>query len=494
MSLRARLVAGTSLVAFVALSTAGIATYTAYSRSQLTQIDDTLQRSHEPIEQVVTTGTSASEVDIERVAPGLYVALLDGNGTSQLQIPAREPGHEPLVADLDDLTLPPRITGQFVDRPYFSTLGSASGGGELRVRTSRLGNGNVLVVGLSLHAATRSQRSLVVIESFVAAAALLVAAAIGWVLVRVGLRPLLRVEQTALLIADGGDLDHDVPGSDRTTEIGRLARALNTMLERIRGAFAERDATERALRDSEERMRRFVADVSHELRTPLAAVSAYAELFERGARDHPADLERALRGIEIESARMRELVEELLLLAHLDEGRPLANARLDLNEITVDAISAARAVSPEWPIVLRAASLVIIDGDSSRIRQVIDNLLANVRTHTPAGTSTVVALDTRDGRGVITVSDNGPGMTADEAAHVFERFYRADPSRSRSSGGAGLGMAIVDALVRAHRGVIQLDTAPGRGVTVTISLPLSADNLQLADGDLDPPASRTRPQ
>jgi two-component system OmpR family sensor kinase len=305
----------------------------------------------------------------------------------------------------------------------------------------------VLVIGISLHETDRSQRSLIAIEVIVAAAALLVAALVGGPLVRVGLRPLRRVEQTALGIAEGGDLDVELPGGHRPTEIGRLASALNTMLSRIRTVFAERDSTERALRDSEERMRRFVADVSHELRTPLAAVSAYAELCERGARDRPDDLERALRGIGFESARMRELVEELLLLAHLDEGRPSASTAVDLNEVVVDAIWAARAVSPAWPITLRASDVVVVvHGDANRLRQVVDNLLSNVRTHTPPGTVTTIELRA-DRRALLTIRDNGPGMSAAQASHVFERFYRADPSRSRASGGAGLGMAIAEALV-----------------------------------------------
>jgi two-component system OmpR family sensor kinase len=287
------------------------------------------------------------------------------------------------------------------------------------------------------------------------------------------------VEATALRIADGGDLDQEVPGGRSSTEIGRLAGALNTMLERIRQAFAERDAKELALQTSEQRMRQFVADVSHELRTPLSAVSAYAELFDRGARDHPDDLERALHGIGLEAARMRELVEELLLLAHLDEGRPLRLTPVDLGEVVVEAVGAARAVSPDWPISVRMNDLVVVDGDASRLRQVIDNLLANVRTHTPIGTTATIELRTAEQWGVVTVRDNGPGMSAEAAAHVFERFYRSDPSRSRSSGGAGLGMAIVHALVEAHQGRITVAAAPDAGTTITIELRLARRGPQI---------------
>ena len=486
MSLRARLVLAMCVVSVVALGSAGIATYTLFSQSQLRQIDDSLQRTHEPLEVLVASesgnGRDNGDLDvtdadhdldrsIEQVAPGLLVIVIDAGGTAEVSVPAREPGHTPLSVSVDELTLPPAGTGSYRDQPTYSTVTADDGTTEMRLRTSRLSDGSVLVIGLSLHDATESGRRLITIEAIVAAASLLAAAVLGWLLVRVGLRPLREVEQTALVIASGGDLDHEVPGGDRPTEVGRLAAALNTMLGRIRDAFTERDAKERALEESEAKMRRFVADVSHELRTPLAAVTAYAELFERGARDRPDDLERALRGISLEAGRMGELVEELLLLAHLDEGRPLEHHRIDLVEVVVDAIAAARAVSSEWPITLRVEDVVMIDGDAGRLRQVMDNLLANVRTHTPPGTTASVQIGVQDELATIVVADDGPGMTAEQSARVFERFFRADPSRSRQSGGAGLGMAIVEALVTAHGGRISLDTAPDRGVRITVLLP-----------------------
>jgi len=475
MSLRARLVAATSLVALIALVIAGVATYNAFASSQLRQIDDSLQRAHEPVEQAVNANDPNLKQAIQLAAPGSFVAVQDTDGDTVVTVPAREPGHPELMADLgdfDDVTWPANRQPGDHDIAVYRTVTAASGGTELRVRVSRLSDGSILIVGQSLQDAIESRHRLIVIELIVAAAALLIAGAVGWILVRIGLRPLRRVEQTALLIADAGDLDHEVPGEGRATEVGRLASALNTMLGRIRGAFEERDANEAALRSSEERMRRFVADVSHELRTPLAAVKAYTELFDRGLRNHPDDLERALRGIDIEAARMQELVEELLLLARLDEGRPLSRAKVDLNEVVVEAITAARAVSPDRPISLKVSDVVTIAGDASRLRQVIDNLLANVRTHTPPGTTTKIELRTEGPRVVMTISDNGPGMTAEQAGRVFERFYRADPSRSRTSGGAGLGMAIVHGLVTAHEGTIRLDTSPGNGLRVIISLPI----------------------
>jgi two-component system OmpR family sensor kinase len=500
MSLRVRLVSAVCLVSLIALCSAGLATYTLFSKSQLRQLDDSLQRTHEPLEMLIASeragtgndatvgidddgvttdgGTGLADPDhdlvrsIEQLAPGQLVVVLNESGAVEISVPARQPGHEPLTLDVTNLRLPPPGTGSQRDQPSYYTLSAQDDAADVRVRVSRLADGSVLVIGLSMRDASESSQRLVTIEVIVAAVSLLAAAILGWVLVRVGLRPLREVERTALAIASGGDLDHEVPGGDRPTEVGRLAAALNTMLGRIRHAFSERDAKERALEVSEARMRRFVADVSHELRTPLAAVAAYTELFERGARDRPNDLERALRGISLEAGRMGELVEELLLLAHLDEGRPLERHRVDVVEVVVEAIAAARTVSAEWPITLRVDDIVTIEGDASRLRQVLDNLLSNVRTHTPPGTSTTVEVGVQDGWAVIVVADDGPGMTADQATRVFERFFRADPSRSRLSGGAGLGMAIVQALVTAHGGHIALDTRPGQGVRITVSLPL----------------------
>ena len=469
MSLRARLVGATILVALVALTVAALATYTAFARSQLRQVDQTLQRTHEPIEQIVLAGQGDVERQVQQIAPGTFVAVRGGDGAMELSIPAREPGHDMIVIDPSQLT--PQGSS-IEDLPSFATVHATSGGSDVRVRVSQLLDGRILLIGEPLHEIVEARRRLVVIEMIVAASTLLVAGIVSWFVVAVGLRPLRRVEHTALVIAAQGELDHDVPGSNRADETGRLATALNTMLGRIRDAFAERDSTERSLRASEERMRRFVTDVSHELRTPLAAVTAYTELFERGARDHPDDLERALRGIGAETARMRVLVEELLLLARLDEGRPLATRPVDLNEIVLDAISASRAVAPDRHVVLSVSAVAVVRGDAVRLRQVVDNLLANVRTHTPAGTATFITIGVTDGSAALTVRDDGPGMPTEQAARIFERFYRSDASRSRASGGSGLGMAIVHALVTAHHGRIDVDTTPGRGLTIRIALPL----------------------
>jgi len=309
------------------------------------------------------------------------------------------------------------------------------------------------------------------VELAVTAAALVAALLLGWWLVRIGLRPLRAVESTAGAIAEGA-LDQRVPGADANTEVGRVARALNVMLGRIETAFDERDATEAELRESEGRMRRFVADASHELRTPLAAISAYAELFERGASSRVDDLERVMTGIGSEAARMGHLVEDLLLLARLDEGRPLARQPVELVALAGEAAQTARTVAPDWPVTLTAREPVEVTGDSARLRQVIDNLLANVRAHTPAGTRSELGIAKDADWAWITCADDGPGLDDASADRVFERFFRADPSRSRQQGGAGLGLSIVDSIVRAHGGTVSAAARDGGGVVFSVRLPL----------------------
>ena len=237
------------------------------------------------------------------------------------------------------------------------------------------------------------------------------------------------------------------------------------MLTQIETSFRAQEASER-------RLRRFVADASHELRTPLAAVRAYAELFERGASARPADLERSMSGISRESERMSVLVDDLLLLARLDDGRPLERVPVELDDVVGEAVETSQAVDPGRPIELRAERAVVV-GDRVRLRQIVDNLLANVRAHTPAGTPVSVSLTRVNGSAEIAVSDSGPGLDDEHLEHVFERFYRADASRARASGGVGLGLAIVAAVAEAHGGSVSASSEPGHGATFRIALPLA---------------------
>jgi two-component system OmpR family sensor kinase len=471
MSLRGRLLLAVGAVALLALTAADFATYSALRSFLYQRVDQSLESAHVPLENALRG--RGGPVFVPQEAFGTYVEVRDAADNTITAGGGRLRGDErfrpKLPAHIDHLS--PGGPGP-TDEPHrYLTVGSAeSGGPSFRVRASSVGDGAQLIVAVPLDDTTTTLHRLVLIELGVTAAALVAAAALGWWLVRLGLQPLADVEETAGAIA-AGELDRRVPGDTAPTEVGRLARALNTMLERIQAAFSARDATEAELRRSEERLRRFVADASHELRTPLAAVAAYAELFERGAKQRPADLARVMSGIQVETGRMGELVDDLLLLARLDEGRPLEREPVELVSLAAEAVDAARAVGPDWPVELEASEPVEVTGDGPRLRQVLDNLLANVRAHTPAGTTARVRVARDDGEAVLQVSDTGPGLSPDEAGRVFERFYRADTSRSRQHGGTGLGLAIVAAIVTAHGGQVDAAGANGGGATFTVRIP-----------------------
>jgi two-component system OmpR family sensor kinase len=333
-----------------------------------------------------------------------------------------------------------------------------------------------LVIAIPIGDTTSTLHTLFLIELAVTAGALVLALAGGWWLVRLGLRPLEDVERTADAIA-AGNLDQRVPGADDTTEVGRLARALNVMLERIETAFAARVASEARLKESDQHLRQFVADASHELRTPIAAVAAYAELFERGASKNAQDLPRVVSGIRSETARMERLVNDLLTLARLDEGAPLQILPTELVGLCAEAVHTATTVGPLWPVTFTATHPVEVLGDPTRLRQVVDNLLANVRAHTPEGTTTTVRVEQVGTMAQLVVRDSGPGMPSEDAARVFERFYRVDPARGRAHGGTGLGLSIVSAIVHAHGGTVSAESAPDNGMTVTVSIPVVSEMI-----------------
>jgi two-component system OmpR family sensor kinase len=344
---------------------------------------------------------------------------------------------------------------------------AASGGPDFRASIDYVGIGDddgAEVIAIPLTEVNQTLHKLVVIEMVVVGVVVLAIGLLSWWLVRLGLRPLDRMADTAGAIA-GGDLSRRVEPADDRTEVGQLGTALNTMLGRIETSFEEQRA-------SEARLRRFVADASHELRTPLTSIRGYAELFRRGAADRPEDLERAMRRIEDEGARMGLLVDDLLLLARLDQGRPLERRRVDLSALVRDAADDLRAADPEREVTLEARPDVVVDGDEPRLRQVVANLLDNARTHTHPGTAVTIRLTVEDHAAVLDVADRGPGMSDEEAARVFERFYRGDPSRSRESGGTGLGLSIAAAIVRAHAGTIGVSATPGDGAIFRIRLPL----------------------
>jgi two-component system, OmpR family, sensor kinase len=392
---------------------------------------------------------------------------------------------------LDDGEHPPRLPD---DAAWFqahagraATVPATAGGGRWRVvvQPSAPGSGGSVLVAASLDGIDSTTRQLRLIDLGVSLVVLAVLAGVGAAIVRASLRPLVEIEQTARAIA-AGDLTRRVPDRDPRTEVGRLGRALNTMLAQIETAFGARAASEAAARRSEDRMRRFVADASHELRTPLTTIRGFAELYRQGAARDPAELDRLMRRIEDQAARMGLLVEDLLLLARLDQQRPLDRRPVDLLALAADAVHDARAVAPDRRIELmlggedggRGSALVVL-GDDQRLRQVLANLVDNALAHTPDGGPVEVRvggadLDGRPGAAVEVV-DHGPGLTPEQAERVFERFYRADPARSQAAGGTGLGLSIVAALVAVHGGTVQVDSVPGRGARFRVVLPLAPD-------------------
>jgi two-component system, OmpR family, sensor kinase len=472
LSLRARLVLGVIVLAALGLTIADVATYTSLRSFLLTRVDRSLDQNEHAFDQ--------PDEDLGQGGPpDVYVQLRSLDGTQVLATRPMQtfPGQSSRPAP----RLPAKISvsetgGSGRDHARYFTVPAQAGEDRYRVRASiEPGASAMLVVAASLHDVDDTLERLLLIELLVTAGVLLALAVLGLWVVRLGLRPLREIEQTADAIA-GGDLTQRVERAEDRTEVGRLGLALNEMLSRIESSFRAQEA-------SEQRMRRFVADASHELRTPLAAVRAYAELFTRGARQRPEDLDRSMSGISRESERMSVLVEDLLLLARLDEGRPLRHEPVQLDEVVREAVDAAHAVDPDRPLTLEAEPVFVL-GDHGRLRQIVDNLLGNVRSHTPGDTPVRVTIARDDGSAVIEVSDDGPGMSEEELERVFERFYRADPSRSRSSGGIGLGLSIVAAVAEAHGGRADAESEPGRGTTFRIVLPLSAHESQSIHSDI----------
>jgi len=462
LSLRARLLLAVVVLAAIGLVAANVATYSTLSSYLLDRTDSTLDQTAETLRRPGPGG------GIRSAPPGTFVQVrsLDGDTVVATFSGATLPGASVPAPKLPGTVKPPTLNRSREAVRYF-TVGGAHGGPEYRVRASIAQDDEaMLLVASSLRDVNSTLHRLLAIELVVTALVLAAIAGLGLWLVRLGLRPLDAIGETASAIA-AGDLSRRVERAEERTEVGRLGLALNSMLARIESSFRAQEASERKLR-------RFVADASHELRTPLSAVRAYAELYDRGAAERPDDLERSMKGISRESERMSVLVEDLLLLARLDDGRPLERERVELDEVVGEAVETAQAVDPDRAIELHAEPATVL-GDRVRLRQIVDNLLANVRAHTPPGTPASVSVTRRNGSAEISVTDAGPGLDEEHLEHLFERFYRADPSRARASGGVGLGLAIVAAVAEAHGGTASASSRPGEGTTIAIALPLARD-------------------
>jgi two-component system OmpR family sensor kinase len=417
-------------------------------------------------------------------------------------------------------SLPSSVTALLAANPDMTTTVAGQTAGD-RWRVIGFGAGingtnGTIFVGTDVSNVYNTFQRLVGVDLIVSIIILFVLLIVGFAVVRTNLRPLVEIEETAEEIA-AGHLNLRVPERDPRTEVGSLGRSLNTMLSQIESAFHAREESEAAAHQSEERMRRFIADASHELRTPLTAIRGFAEYYRQrggmvthwdtGQRDTagvgaapmaagltPVDLDRIMQRVEKEAARMGLLVEDLLLLARLDQQRPLAQQPVDLLSLAGDAVHDARMIAPDRSIDLsvQPGAAFLIIGDEQRLRQVVGNLMSNALTHTPDGSPIEVSigsgmLDPRVSdsppAAMIDVTDHGAGMTPEQAHRVFERFYRADQARTSATGGNGLGLAIVRALVAAHGGIASVRTAPGRGATFRIALPLAPEAQGGLPGD-----------
>jgi two-component system, OmpR family, sensor kinase len=413
------------------------------------------------------------------VPPGTYGQLRNTQGKPEAHLFFSYGGRAPTAP-----VLPSRLPGAGLPAGadlYFTASGSGSGAVSYRVVAKPLKAGGVMVIAVPLTDLEGTLRQLLLIELVVSLIVLAGLAVFSWVMVRRDLRPLQEITETAGAIAHG-DLSQRVTPADEGSEVGQLGSTFNTMLDEIEAAFAERAA-------SEERLRRFLADASHELRTPLTSIVGYSELFDLGVRDRPADLERSMRHIREEAARMSALVDDLFLLAQLDHERPLRRDRVDLAEVARSSAESAAVSVPDRPVEVDAPAAVVLEGDPDRLRQVVDNLVVNALTHSAEG-PVHVGVGVFEGRAVLTVHDEGPGIDPADLPSIFEPFYRSDRSRARSSGGAGLGLAIVAAIVRAHGGTVTVE--PGQGATFVVEIPVErAEAKAAAAGTASPdsPAS-----
>ncbi|HEX4432557.1 MAG TPA: HAMP domain-containing sensor histidine kinase [Frankiaceae bacterium] len=473
LPLRVTLVAAMLALVTVALIVIGVAGSTLLQRYLVARVDNQLKASASSVANTALRTGFALPDPVERVGPVslYYVGVIESSGSIQSGVVVRPGERTPPGPRLGTIT--PDEAAARNQNPF--TVGSVSGSRRWRVDIVALPNHQSVIVAFPLDDVNSTVNRLIWIDVIASAIVLAALGILGYFMIRSSLRPLVKVERTAEAIA-AGDLARRVEVADEHTEVGRLGTSLNTMLGQIEDAFHARERSELNARASEERMRRFVADAGHELRTPLTSVRGFAELYRMGAVADDVELARVMKRIEDEASRMGLLVEDLLLLARLDQQRPLEHRPVELLELATDAVTDLHALHPERELRLitdPSGEPPVVMGDEGRLRQVIGNLLGNAFTHTPDGTQVRLSVAVEGPFAVLAVGDNGPGMRPEDAARVFERFFRADPSRVRSSGGSGLGLSIVAALVAAHGGSVEVDSKEGVGTTFTVRLPLA---------------------
>jgi two-component system OmpR family sensor kinase len=478
-SLRNRLLLSTVAVAIIGIAASDFAANTALRSYLIKQVDSQLQsitdNSLGRLDRAgIDPGNQGDEAQIFRpvrplrnVPTSTTVTLLDLKGNTVSTLGGEIMGMMGAPSTpFSHLTADKVIATQGL--PF--TVNSEGEIPDIRAVAKMLPSGlGSVVVSTSLASVESTQRKLQGFFFLITFIVLLLIALISRWIIRISLRPLREVENTAAAIADG-DYSARLPNVDEATEVGRLSASLNTMLSRIEESFALRVA-------SESRLRRFVADASHELRTPLTAIRGFAELHRQGAVSGEENTKELVARIENESIRMSSLVEDLLLLARMDQAPQFNKQAVDLNKVVNDCVASARAAGPEHPVTFTTSSDEnYVLGDQTRVHQAIQNLLANARTHTPAGTKITISIDSTENETALSVHDTGPGLDTAMQEKIFERFYRADPSRARTSGeGSGLGLSIVDAIMKAHGGSVSVESTPGMGSTFTLHFPIAND-------------------
>src|SRR3989440_11345957 len=466
LSLRGRLLIGVISLVLIGLLVLNVAIYASLQSFLIGRVDAQMRAAVEEVAaalgaptrgQVQRTAFPVGTV-AELLAPDGSVVTLKGVGTGFGSTTLSVTPVLPTPLPNTELAFPPE--------PF--TVAGTDHTTQFRMTDWREGRfgGEFVVLAVPLTEVQTTLRGLLVSQALVSIGVVAGTALLAFLIIEVGLRPLQKMGAIAGEIA-AGDYSRRVEPATSRTEIGRLGLALNAMLSQIEAAFAKSTASER-------RLRRFIADASHELRTPLTSIRGYSEMLRRGAGESPTDADLARRRIEEESVRMSALVDDMLLIARLDQGRPLETRPVDLQVIARDAATDARVLAPQREIRLLAPKAVVVSGDDTRLRQVVGNLVRNALVHTPTTTPIEIGVTTQNGTARLSVTDHGSGLRPEDRERIFEPFFRADPSRSRDSGGAGLGLSIVNAVVSAHGGRVGVKDTSGGGATFEVELPLAA--------------------
>ncbi|MGO8686913.1 MAG: ATP-binding protein [Candidatus Dormibacteria bacterium] len=470
MTLRARLLLALAPLFVVCLAAADAATYTEQQSFLYGQLQQQARAGANLVERALPNipgGPGGGGPGAPTPLPGVvWGEVLSATGTvvggpQFLGVPTQDQ----LSATGNHPALPTQLaadTGQYLSVSGVGTYADYL----VYVAPAGGGSGDVVVAAVPKDSYDATLGHLLLLELLVGAAVVVLLVLASWLIVRRGLRPLERMGDTARAIA-GGELGRRVSPADPTSEVGRLGMALNSMLGQLEAAFSQRAAVE-------QRLRQFVADASHELRTPLTSMRGYAELARRNPGMAADELDSALGRIEAEARRMGTLIDDLLLLARLDQGRPLARTAVDLGSLVSDAGGDARVSDPGRTVTTRVAAPLVVVGDEPRLRQMLANLLRNALVHTDPGSPVEVVLREERGWAVLEVIDHGPGIPAAARGRIFERFHRADPERSRDQGGSGLGLSIVAGVVAAHGGRVTVLDTDGGGATFRVELPVAS--------------------